>query len=119
MADELDEPHDGGRETRGFDGLGEAVDALVEQSSFSGAVRVDVAGTTVLSRGYGLADRAHGIRVTGETRFGIASGTKGLTALTIGTLLDEGALELSSSARYSSAYVPSCCAFKSSLRKKI
>jgi CubicO group peptidase (beta-lactamase class C family) len=99
VSDELDGLHDGGRYGAGIDGLGETVDGLAEQWSFSGAVRVDVDGATVLSRAYGLADRAHAIRVTGETRFGIASGTKGLTALTIGTLLDDGTLEPSSSAR--------------------
>ena len=91
--------HDDGQDPRGWDGLEEAVALLAEQTSFSGAVRVDLDGAMALSRAYGLADRAHGIEATVETRFGIASGTKGLTALTIGTLLDDGTLELSTPAR--------------------
>jgi CubicO group peptidase (beta-lactamase class C family) len=79
--------------------LEQAVDVVAQESRFSGAVRVDVDGVTVLRRAYGLADRAHGIAATVATRFGIASGTKGLTALTIGTLLDDGSLQPSTTAR--------------------
>src|SRR5918912_373755 len=99
MSEGLGGLHAGGHDPRGLDGLEEAVALLAEQTSFSGAVRVDLDGTTVLSRAYGLADRAHAIEATVETRFGIASGTKALTALTIGTLLDDGTLEPSTSAR--------------------
>jgi CubicO group peptidase (beta-lactamase class C family) len=88
-----------GHNPRRLDGLEEAVALLAEQTSFSGAVRVDLDGATVLSRAYGLADRAHGIEATVETRFGIASGAKGFTALTIGSLLDDGTLEASTTAR--------------------
>src|SRR5690349_1778146 len=86
-------------DSAGLDGLADAVDALAEQTSFSGAIRVDRAGATVLSRVHGLADRARGIPVTENTRFALASGVKGFTALTVGTLLDAGTLELSTRAR--------------------
>src|SRR3954447_18712914 len=87
------------REHAGLEGIGEAVDVLAGQSSFSGAVRVDHQGTSVLRRAYGSMDRAHGIPATVESRFAIASGAKGLTALTVGTLLDDGTLELSTPVR--------------------
>ena len=83
----------------GLADLEHAADRAVLESAFSGVVRVDVDGETVLARAYGSADRAHGVPVTLRTRFGIASGTKGLTALTVGVLLDEGSLALSTSAR--------------------
>ena len=50
---------------------------------FAGAVRVDVGGTTELRAAYGLADRARTIPVTVDTRLGIASGSKVLTAYTV------------------------------------
>jgi CubicO group peptidase (beta-lactamase class C family) len=80
-------------------GLAAAVDRLAEESAFSGVVRVDVGGDVMLRRAYGLADRAHAVPMDVGTRLGIASGTKGLTALTIGSLLDDGALEPSATAR--------------------
>lgn len=90
---------DGAGDGRDRHGLGEEVDRVARQSSFSGALRVDIDGTTVLRQAYGPADRTHAVPATVRTRFGIASGTKGLTALTIGALLDDGTLELSTPAR--------------------
>ena len=49
---------------------------------FSGVVRVDGE-----SWAFGFADRAHGIPNTLETQFGIASGTKGITALVVNAVL--------------------------------
>ena len=61
------------------------------------------AWTTVVEiefvRAYGLADRAHHIPNTVDTRFAIASGTKGLTALTVVSLIEDDALRLSTTAR--------------------
>jgi CubicO group peptidase (beta-lactamase class C family) len=79
--------------------LQDAVDATAERVGFSGVVRVDRAGATELSAAYGLADRAYGIPTTVETQFAIASGTKGLTALTLMSLVERGTLELSTTAR--------------------
>jgi CubicO group peptidase (beta-lactamase class C family) len=79
--------------------LARAVDALAETSGFSGAVRVDRPGETVLASAYGLADRAHDIPNTVDTQFAIASGTKGLTALVVVGLIEEGTLELTTPAR--------------------
>ncbi len=68
-------------------------------ADFSGVVSVNSADAVEFERAYGLADRAHGVPNTVDTRFGIASGTKGFTALVIAALLDDGLLELSTPAR--------------------
>jgi len=80
------------------DALSDVLDTAAAETSFSGAVRVDRGGE-VLARAYGLADRAHVIANTVDTRFAIASGTKGLTALTVMSLVETGALDLGTTAR--------------------
>lgn len=72
---------------------------VAADTGFSGVVRVDGPDGIALIRAYGLADRAHTIPNTPDTRFGIASGTKGFTALVVMRLVEEGALSLSTSAR--------------------
>ncbi len=79
--------------------LKDAVDAAAKRSGFSGVVRLDRAGETELSAAYGFADRAHEIPNTVETQFATASATKGLTALTVMSLVERGALELGTTAR--------------------
>jgi CubicO group peptidase (beta-lactamase class C family) len=68
------------------------------ETGFSGVVRVDRGGDT-LARAYGLADRRWAIPNEVGTRFGLASGAKGLTALTVVSLVEEGLLQLSTPAR--------------------
>ena len=80
-------------------GLQDEVDALAEQTGFSGVVHVETAGQAQIARAYGLADRAHGIANTVETQFGIASGSKALTALAVVSLVAEGVLDLATTAR--------------------
>jgi CubicO group peptidase (beta-lactamase class C family) len=81
------------------------VDALAEldrvaaESAFSGAVRVDRDGGVVLETAYGLADRAHELPNRADTRFAIASGVKGMTALTVVSLIEDGHLALETRAR--------------------
>jgi CubicO group peptidase (beta-lactamase class C family) len=75
------------------------LDAIASAESFSGVVRVERPGRPLLEKAYGLADKGHGIPNRIETQFGIASGTKSLTALTIVSLIEEGRLELSTTAR--------------------
>ena len=77
----------------------EAIDSLADESGFAGVVAVDRGGEIEFGRAYGLADRAHQIPNTVDTRFAIASGTKGLTALTVVSLISDGALRLSTAAR--------------------
>ena len=82
-----------------MDPLPDEVDRVVEEHGFSGVVRVDRRDQPELSRAFGLAERGFGIRNTLETQFGLASATKGLTALTVMSLVSEGALTLDTTAR--------------------
>ena len=62
-------------------GLREDIDRVAAEADFSGVVRVERDGVVELDLAYGLADRAHGIAGTVDTRFAVASGAKGFTAL--------------------------------------
>jgi CubicO group peptidase (beta-lactamase class C family) len=62
-------------------------------------VRVDRSGDVELAKAYGLADRAHSIPNIVDTRFGVASGTKGFTALAVMSLIEDGSLDLATRAR--------------------
>jgi CubicO group peptidase (beta-lactamase class C family) len=79
--------------------LEELVDAAAKEHGFSGVVRVDRRGTIEFAKAYGYADRAHGIANTVETQFAIASGTKTFTALTVMALVEDGAFDLTTTAR--------------------
>jgi CubicO group peptidase (beta-lactamase class C family) len=79
--------------------LAEAIDSLAAQSGFAGVVSVDRGGVIEFAKAYGLADRAHRIANTVDSRFAIASGTKGLTAATVVSLISDGVLRLSTTAR--------------------
>ena len=80
-------------------GLEEELDSIARATAFSGVVRADEAGGVTWARAYGLAHRGYEIPNEVDTRFAVASGTKGLTALTIVSLIEDGALELSTPAR--------------------
>ncbi len=79
--------------------LEDAIDEVARRTGFSGVVRVDRAGAVEFAEAYGLADRAHEIPNTIDTQFGIASGTKGFTALAVVSLIDGGSLTLETTAR--------------------
>jgi len=79
--------------------LEDAVDQIANETGFAGVVRVDRGGDVQLAKAYGLAHRGYGIPNTVDTRFGIASGTKGFTALTVVSLVDDGKLSLDTRAR--------------------
>jgi CubicO group peptidase (beta-lactamase class C family) len=79
--------------------LQETLDETAERTGFSGVVRVDRSGRVELSAAYGLADRAHRVPNTTQTLFATASGSKGLTALTVMSLVERGALALGTTAR--------------------
>jgi CubicO group peptidase (beta-lactamase class C family) len=79
--------------------LEQAVDAVAAANGFSGVVRVDRGDDVELASAYGLAHRGYGIANTVDTQFGIASGTKGLTAVAIASLVEDGSLDLSATAR--------------------
>jgi CubicO group peptidase (beta-lactamase class C family) len=75
------------------------LDRVASETGFSGAVRVDRAGELVVEKAYGLAHRGLGVPNRVDTRFALASGTKGLTALAVVSLVEDGVLELSATAR--------------------
>jgi hypothetical protein len=77
----------------------EAIGLVADQHGFAGVVSVDRGGERVFAKAYGFADRAHQLRNTVATRFAIASGTKGLTALTVVSLIDDRALDMSTRTR--------------------
>lgn len=74
------------------------LDAIAAASAFSGVIRVD-RGSEVAEKAYGLADRAHALPNTVDTQFAIASGVKGMTALAVLSLVEEGTLDLATTAR--------------------
>jgi len=79
--------------------LVEHIDRIALDTGFSGAVRVDRDGEVALARAYGQAHRGLGVPNTVDTQFAVASGNKGLTALAVVSLIEEGVLELATTAR--------------------
>jgi CubicO group peptidase (beta-lactamase class C family) len=75
------------------------VDRLVAETGFSGVVRVDRGPDIALAKAYGPANRAYGVANTVDTRFAVASGSKGLTALAVMSLVEDGRLDLGTTAR--------------------
>ena len=75
------------------------MDAIARETGFHGVVRIDRGGEVEFAGAYGLADRGHGIPNVVDTRFGIASGTKGFTALVVMSLVVDGVLGLDTAAR--------------------
>lgn len=75
-----------------------ALDAAAARTRFSGVVAVH-GGAEELVRPYGLANRSTGTLVTPGTRFAVASGSKGMTALVAASLVDEGRLTFDTPAR--------------------
>jgi CubicO group peptidase (beta-lactamase class C family) len=79
--------------------LEDAVDSIAAANGFSGVVRFDRGDDIELAKAYGLAHRGYEIPNTVDTQFAIASGTKGLTALAVVGLIEDGSLALSTTAR--------------------
>lgn len=75
------------------------LDAIASETMFSGVVRIDRTDGIRLAKAYGPAHRGHEIRNEVDTQFAIASGTKGLTALTVVSLIEDRVLDLSTAAR--------------------
>lgn len=75
------------------------LDEVARDAGFSGVVRVDLDGETVVARAWGLADRAHAVPNEVDTRFAIASGSKLFTALATMSLVAEGELSLGTRVR--------------------
>jgi CubicO group peptidase (beta-lactamase class C family) len=81
------------------DDLAGSVDAAAAETGFSGVVRVDIGDSVEIVRAYGMANRSSGTPVRVDCQFGIASGAKGLTALTVVSLVETGDLALTTPAR--------------------
>jgi CubicO group peptidase (beta-lactamase class C family) len=79
--------------------LPEAVDTIAGETGFAGVVSVDHGGETVFAAAYGLANRVCAVSNTVDTRFAIASGVKGMTALAVFSVVEQGTLHLSTTAR--------------------
>lgn len=75
------------------------LDRLAAETNFSGVVRVDRDGQVGLAKPYGFAHRGYEIPNQVETRLAIASGAKGFTALTVVSLIEDGELDLATTAR--------------------
>src|SRR4051812_12724449 len=75
------------------------VDRIARETRFSGAVRVDRGDQLELAKAYGLAHRGLQVPNTVDTQFAIASGVKGMTALTVVSLIVDGVLALDARAR--------------------
>src|SRR5436190_1554519 len=82
-----------------MDDLLASVQRVASESSFSAVVRVDRGEEILFEEARGLADRAHALPNTVSMRFPIASGVKGMTALTVVGLIEDGSLSLSTTAR--------------------
>jgi CubicO group peptidase (beta-lactamase class C family) len=81
------------------DALEESVDRIAAETKFSGVVRVDRGDDVQLVKAYGLANRGAQIANAVDTQFAIASATKGLTALTVMSLIEEDVLKPTTTAR--------------------
>jgi CubicO group peptidase (beta-lactamase class C family) len=86
-------------DSRRMNGLEESVDRIAAETGFSGVVRVDRGDDVQLVKAYGLAHRGCDVANAVNTQFAIASGTKGLTALTMASLIEEGRLMPTTTAR--------------------
>lgn len=79
--------------------LASGLQEIAAETAFSGVVRIDRADDTLFAKAYGFAHRGWEIPNEVGTRFGLASGTKGLTALTVVSLIEDGSLGLATTAR--------------------
>lgn len=68
------------------------LETIADASDFSGALVVSRNGERIVEMARGFADRANARPNGLDTRFGIASATKGLTALTTASLIESGEL---------------------------
>ena len=64
--------------------------ALVDLDRFSGSILIARAGDVLVSKGYNLANREHGVPNTSQTKFRLGSVTKQFTAMAILILQQRG-----------------------------
>ncbi|MFQ5557791.1 MAG: serine hydrolase [Acidimicrobiales bacterium] len=82
------------------------VKATADLTDFSGVVSVSRGDERLIELSRGLADRSHERPNTLTTRFATASATMGLTALTVASLIDSGALGFDTTIRRPDARCP-------------
>lgn len=75
------------------------LETLAGDKDFSGVVAVSRNGQRIVELARGYADRANGRRNTLDTRFGIASANKGMTALTVASVIESGELRFDTTLR--------------------
>ena len=76
---------------RELDGLDEMVEKAMDLFSIPGvSIGIIIDGEIVLTKGYGFADKAKGLKVNENTLFGIGSCTNAFTTHVLGQLADEG-----------------------------
>ena len=80
--------------------VGEMLTEMASAGTFTGSVLIAQDGNVLLSKGYGLADRAQGIANTPQTRFRLGSNSRQFTAMAILILRSQGKL---------SVHDPVCC----------
>jgi CubicO group peptidase (beta-lactamase class C family) len=81
------------------DPLQALLDDVAARERFTGVVRVDLAGRTLVARAYGDAHRGLGVPNTVDTTFATASGAKSFTALAVLSLVEDGTLALDTPVR--------------------
>ena len=86
-----------------MDELRRELDRVTAETSFSGAVRIDREGAIDVAMAYGLAHRGWAIPNTVDTRFAHRQRSKGMTALVVASLIEEGTLDWTTTARSCSA----------------
>lgn len=74
------------------------IDEIMTDYGFSGVVKITAEDQWIYERAAGYRDRVNEVDNDLATRFAIASGTKFLTALAIGRLIDKGLLSLETKA---------------------
>lgn len=68
-------------------------------AGFSGVISVDRAGEPLFRQAHGLASRTYDVPNRVDTRFALASGSKGFVALAVASLVQSGELRLDTTAR--------------------
>ena len=81
------------------------MDRLVVEGQFSGAILIAQEADVLFSKGYGLANREHGVPNSVNTKFRLGSLTKQFTAMCVLILQEEGKLAVQDSI---SKYVSTC-----------
>ena len=76
-----------------------AIERVVSETKFSGAIRVDIEGQPNIELAFGMKNRAYEIPNTIDTQFAMASGCKGFTALAVMSLIEDETLALNTTAR--------------------